>query len=64
MRAEALIARLIAQDRVFDVIADALETVGLVVMRVDIDDEEILIAALDRLLFRMGEEGRGIEFLN
>ena len=48
----ALILRLIAQHRVFDVFDDLGEGFGLVVMRVDIDDEEILVAPLDRLLRR------------
>src|SRR4029079_9119672 len=64
LRAEALILRLVAHDRIFDVIADAAEMLGLVMMRVDIDDEKILIAALLCLLRRMREEGLGVEFLD
>ena len=39
------------------------EGFGLVMMRVDIDDAEILVAALDRLLGGVGEERRGVELL-
>ena len=39
------------------------ERLGLVMMRVDIDDAEILVAPLDRLLAGVGENGRRVEFL-
>ena len=46
----ALIFGLVAHHRIFDVFGDLGEGRGLVVMAVDIDDQEILVAALDRLL--------------
>ncbi len=33
-------------------------------MRVDIDDREILVAALDRLALRVAKQGRRVEFLD
>src|SRR5579862_6282743 len=59
--AEALILRLVPHHRVFEEIANLGEAVGLVVMGVDIDDEEILIAPLDRLLVRMRQQRLGVE---
>ncbi len=61
--AHALEPRLVAQHRVLDVFEDLAERLGLVMVRVDIDDAEILVAALRRLLGRMGEERRRVELL-
>ena len=36
----------------------------LVVMRVDVDDQHVVELALHRLLPRMGEEPRGVEFVD
>ena len=46
----ALEFRLVAQHRIVDELGDLLERLGLVVVRLDVDDEEVFIAALDRLL--------------
>ena len=57
----ALELRLVAQHRVLDELRDLLERLGLVVMRVDVDDEEVLVAALDRLLGGVLQQRAGVE---
>src|SRR5690242_17244234 len=59
--AEALIQSLVAHHRIFDVLADLYEAIGLVVMSVDIDDEEILITPLLGLLVGVAQERPRIE---
>ena len=51
--------RLAADHRTFDVFEHVLVGFALVVMRVDVDDQEILIVALARLLGRVLEMLRG-----
>ena len=58
----ALVLRLVAQHRIVDVLEDFVERLGLVVVAVDVDDAEILVAALDRLFGGMCEQRRGVEF--
>ena len=41
--------------------SDLVEGLGLVVVAVDVDDAEILVAALDRLVRGMRQQGGGIE---
>ena len=60
--AHALDLRLVAHHRVLDIFEDLLERLGLVMVRVDVDDAEILVFPLRRLLGRMGEQGRRVEF--
>ena len=47
---QALELGLVAQHRILDVFSDLVESFGLVVMGIDVDDQEILVVALDRLL--------------
>ena len=37
---------------------------GLVVVGIDVDDQEVLVLAVDRLLRGMLEQRRGVEFLD
>ena len=48
-------------DRILHVLQISVEGLGLVVVAVDVDDAEILVAALDRLLGGMRQQGRGVE---
>ena len=57
----ALILGLVADDRILHVLQDLVEGLGLVVVAVDVDDAEILVAALDRLVRGMRQQGGGIE---
>ena len=50
-----------AHHRILHVLQDLVERLGLVVVAVDVDDAEILVAALDRLLGGMRQQGRGVE---
>ncbi len=54
--APALIAHLVAQNRVFDVGEDFVVVIAFVVMRVDVDDAQILVMPLDRLLPGIGQD--------
>ena len=57
----ALIFGFVANDRILHVLQDLVECLGLVVVAVDVDDAEILVAALDRLVRRMRQQRGGIE---
>jgi hypothetical protein len=57
-----LIPGFVAQDRILHVLQDLVERLGLVMVAVDVDDQEILVAALDRLLRGMRKQGTGVEF--
>ena len=59
----ALEFRLVAQHRIVDELGDLLERLGLVVVRVYVDNEEILVAALDRLLGGVAQQGARVEGL-
>ncbi len=52
------------QHRVFHVFEDLVERLQLVVVRVDVDDREVPVAALARLLRGVGEQLGGVEFLD
>ena len=54
---------LVAQHRIVDVFGDLLEGLGLVVVRVDVDDQEVLVLALDRLLGGVAQQRAGVELL-
>ena len=51
-------------DGIVHVFENLVDRFGLVVMRVDVDDRKILVAALGRLLGGMREKFRGVEFLD
>src|SRR6185312_11393514 len=51
-----------AQHRIFDVLANLLPRRNLEVMTVDIADEEIFVAALDRLFVGVTQQRLGIDF--
>src|SRR5690348_6032941 len=59
----SLISRLLPHHWVFDIVADLLEGLRLVMMRIDVDDEEILIAPPPRLLLGMRQQRPRIDFL-
>jgi hypothetical protein len=50
------------QHRVVHVLDDFLERLGLVVVTVDVDDAEVLVAAGRRLLGGIRQQRRGVEF--
>ena len=66
LRAAALrgAARELLQHRIVHVVEDLVERFQLVVMRVDIDDREFVVAALARLVRRVREQLGGVEFLD
>ena len=51
-----------AQNRILHVLQDLVEGLGLVVMAVDVDDAEILVAPLDRLVGGMRQQRGRVEF--
>ena len=57
----ALVLGLEAHHRIVHVLDDFLERLGFVVMAVDVDDAEVLVAASHRLLGRMRQQGGGVE---
>ena len=60
----ALVLGLVAQHRIFHVGQDLAERLGLVVVAIDVDDAEILVAPLDCLLGRVpGAVPRGCGLL-
>ena len=52
-----------AQHRILDIFGDLLEGLGLVVMRVDIDDQKVLIVPLHGLLGGIAQQRARIELL-
>ena len=54
----------VADDRVLDIFGDRVERLALVVMRVDVDDQEILVVPLLRLAIGVLEEGAGVELID
>jgi len=54
----------VADDGILDVLGDRAVVLGPVVMRVAIDDEEILVLALPRLTGRLAEQGPRVELLD
>ncbi len=57
----ALVLGLVAQHRIVHVLQDLVERLGLIVVAVDVDDAEVLVTALHRLLRGMREQRRGVE---
>ena len=60
---QALIVGGLPQDRIVDVFHDLRERLVLVVVRVDVDDQEILVLALHGLLGGMRQRLRGVVML-
>jgi hypothetical protein len=58
----ALVLGLVAQHRILHVLQDLVEGLGLVVMAVDVDDAEILVAPLHGLLGGVRQQRRRVEF--
>ncbi len=54
---------LVAHHRIFDVFGDLLERLGLVVVRVGIDDQEVFVLAHDRLIDGVAQQRAGVELL-
>ena len=52
------------QHRVLDELQDLVQRLALVVMRVDVDDQHVVEAALIALARRVGEKLVGVEFLD
>jgi hypothetical protein len=53
---------LVTHHRIVDVFGDLLERFGLVMMRVGVDDQEVLIFAIDRLIGGVAQQRAGVEF--
>ena len=60
---QALMPGVVPQHRIVDVFDDLVERFRLVMMRIDVDDQEILVAALHRLLGRVRQRLRGVVVL-
>jgi hypothetical protein len=56
--------RQLAQHRIVEIFENLVQGLIFIVMRIDVDDRELVIAALARLTRRVRQQLRGVEFLH